>query len=70
MERGELIGDEIEVLMAELGEREPIEIPVTVPSGSGGPVGSWTPQPGGGNGQHGNGNGQGVAPPPPPPPPA
>jgi cell division protease FtsH len=66
LEREELIGDEIEALMAELGEREPIEIPVTVPSGNGGPVGSWAPQPGG----NGHGNGQGVAPPPPPPPPA
>jgi hypothetical protein len=55
--------------MAELGEREPIEIPVTVPSGNGGPADSWAPQPGG-NGQHGNGNGHPVTPPPPPPPPA
>ena len=29
LEREELVGDEIEVLMAELGEREPIEVPVT-----------------------------------------
>ncbi len=64
--REELIGDEIEALMADLGEREPIEIPVTVPSGNGGPPGSWTPQPGG-NG-NGNGNGHVAAPPPPPPP--
>jgi cell division protease FtsH len=35
MEREELIGDEIEALMAELGEREPIEIPVAVPTGNG-----------------------------------
>ena len=28
LEREELVGDEIEVLMAELGEREPIEVPV------------------------------------------
>jgi len=35
MEREELIGDEIEALMAELGEREPIEIPVGVLTGNG-----------------------------------
>ena len=29
LEREELVGDESEVLMAELGEREPIEVPVT-----------------------------------------
>ena len=29
LEREELIGDEIEALMADLGEREPIEVPVT-----------------------------------------
>jgi hypothetical protein len=35
LEREELIGDEIEALMAELGEREPIEIPVGVLTGNG-----------------------------------
>lgn len=39
LQREELIGDEIEALMAELGEREPIEVPL--PDGNGrelGPV--------------------------------
>jgi hypothetical protein len=31
LEREELVGDEIEVLMAELGEREPIEVPALRP---------------------------------------
>jgi len=31
LEREELVGDEIEVLMAELGEREPIEVPASRP---------------------------------------
>ncbi len=35
LEREELIGDEIEALMAELGEREPLELPVLMPSGNG-----------------------------------
>jgi cell division protease FtsH len=35
IEREELIGDEIEVLMAELGEREPLEIPAGVLTGNG-----------------------------------
>jgi cell division protease FtsH len=35
LEREELIGDEIEALMADLGEREPIEIPVGVLTGNG-----------------------------------
>jgi cell division protease FtsH len=57
LEREELIGDEIEALMAELGEREPIEIPVPAhPTGGAGVVA-------GGNGQGGNGQ---LAPPPPP----
>jgi cell division protease FtsH len=59
LEREELVGDEIEVLMAELGEREPIEIPLPVPAGA-----PWADPPGG-NGQGGNGQGT-VAPPPPP----
>jgi len=58
LEREELVGDEIEVLMAELGEREPIEVPAAV-SGNGGrsPFGP------GGDGQGGDGNGQRPAPP-------
>ncbi len=62
LEREELIGDEIEALMAQLGEREPIEVAVGgAGSGSGGSV--FEPS---GNGQ--GGNGQGDAPPPGPPP--
>ena len=56
LEREELVGDEIEVLMAELGEREPIEVPATT-QGDGL---AFEP---GGNGQGGGGNGQGQAPP-------
>jgi cell division protease FtsH len=66
--REELIGDEIEALMAELGEREPIEIPALAPAGAGGRV----PEPDG-NGHGGNGqggHGRSAPPPPPPPPPA
>ncbi|MCI0637359.1 MAG: AAA family ATPase [Actinobacteria bacterium] len=51
LEREELVGDEIEVLMAELGEREPIEVPAL--SGNGG----RSPFAPGGNGQP-DGNGQ------------
>src|SRR5215211_4607512 len=57
LEREELVGDEIEVLMAELGEREPIEVPVTA-DGDG--AGGLAP---GGNGRGGDGNGQRPAPP-------
>jgi cell division protease FtsH len=57
LEREELIGDEIEALMAELGEREPIEIPVPSPV----PSSSGTVQPGDGNGQ-GTGFGNGDKP--------
>ena len=57
LEREELIGDEIEVLMAELGEREPIEVPVT---GDGDGAGGFAPE---GNGQPGDGNGHRPAPP-------
>jgi cell division protease FtsH len=54
LEREELIGDEIEALMAELGEREPLELPVGAP-------GSVL----GGNGQgDGHAGGQGASPPP------
>ena len=56
LEREELVGDEIEVLMAELGEREPIEVPATT-QGDGL---AFEP---GGNGQGGRGNGQGQVPP-------
>ena len=55
LEREELVGDEIEVLMAELGEREPIEVPVT---GDG--AGGFAPE---GNGRPGDGNGHRPAPP-------
>ncbi|HEY3214268.1 MAG TPA: hypothetical protein VGL16_13810, partial [Actinomycetota bacterium] len=56
LEREELVGDEIEVLMAELGEREPIEVPA---GGNGGRSG-FEPE---GNGGSGDGNGQRPAPP-------
>jgi cell division protease FtsH len=52
LEREELIGDEIEILMAELGEREPIEVPVT---GNGDRAAGFAPE---GNGRAGDGNGQ------------
>jgi cell division protease FtsH len=52
LEREELVGDEIEVLMAELGEREPIEVPIT---GNGDRAAGFAPD---GNGQAGDGNGQ------------
>ncbi|HXF72733.1 MAG TPA: AAA family ATPase [Actinomycetota bacterium] len=54
LEREELIGDEIEALMAQLGEREPLEVPAGLFAG---------------NGQQGAGDGReaGVALPPPPP---
>jgi cell division protease FtsH len=54
LEREELVGDEIEVLMAELGEREPIEVPAVQGDGR-----ALEP---GGNGQ-GDGNGRGQIPP-------
>ena len=57
LEREELVGDEIEVLMAELGEREPIEVPVT---GDGDGAGGFAPE---GNGRPGDGNGHRPAPP-------
>jgi cell division protease FtsH len=56
LEREELVGDEIEVLMAELGEREPIDVTATT-QGDGL---AFEP---GGNGQGGGGNGQGQVPP-------
>ena len=62
LEREELIGDEIETLMAELGEREPLPVPV---AGNGGSAGDLP----GGNGSA-SGDGDGSAPssdvPPPP----
>jgi cell division protease FtsH len=57
LEREELIGDEIEVLMAELGEREPIDVPATTGNAGRSPFG---PE---GNGQPGDGNGQRPSPP-------
>jgi len=62
LEREELVGDEIEVLMAELGEREPIELPIGV-SGNGGGDGSGGVQPGGNGGPPGSGNGHAPTPP-------
>ncbi|HET7235555.1 MAG TPA: AAA family ATPase [Actinomycetota bacterium] len=59
LEREELVGDEIEVLMAELGEREPIELP-TGAVGNG--QGAFGPD---GNG-HGSGSGAGPPIPPAP----
>jgi cell division protease FtsH len=55
LEREELIGDEIEALMAELGEREPLEVGVHAGNGHGTPpmLGS-----GGGNGHPPPGNGE------------
>jgi cell division protease FtsH len=64
LEREELIGDEIEMLMAELGEREPIEIPVGAPVAVGGNGGVALP---GGEGDGQGGNGQRSPTPPPPP---
>jgi cell division protease FtsH len=55
LEREELIGDEIEALMAELGEREPIDVPVPVPGSVGGGGDLLPLGPTGGNGQSGNG---------------
>jgi cell division protease FtsH len=60
LDREELIGDEIEELMARLGEREPFPVPV------GGPGQPALP---GGNGQPPGGDGQGPSEPPVPPPP-
>lgn len=60
LEREELVGDEIEMLMAELGEREPIEVPAGIVAGKGG-----AKAPGLGDGQGGNGQGSGAPTPPP-----
>jgi hypothetical protein len=59
LEREELVGDEIEMLMAELGEREPIEVPAGVVAGNGG-VKAPGPL---GDGQGGNGQGSPTPPP-------
>ena len=61
LEREELVGDEIEMLMAELGEREPIEVPAGIVAGNGG-VKAPGPL---GDGQGGNGQGSGAPTPPP-----
>lgn len=63
LEREELIGDEIEALMADLGEREPMEVPAGVAGAIGGNGGIRVP---GGNGQ-GDGDGRGPAAADPPP---
>jgi cell division protease FtsH len=63
LEREELVGDEIEMLMAELGEREPMEIPAELVAGNGGGTGGVTVPGPVGDGQ--GGNGLGTAPPPP-----
>jgi len=56
LDREELVGDEIEVLMAELGEREPIELPSdTVGNG----YGVFVPD---GNGQGGGDGGLAIPP--------
>ena len=65
LEREELIGDEIEALMAELGEREPMEIPVGAPVGVGGNGGVAVPGSAQGDGQGGNGQRSPTPPPPP-----
>jgi ATP-dependent Zn protease len=59
--RDELIGDEIEALMAELGEREPLEVPVGVFAGDGS-SGRPLALPDG-NGRSGNGRGSSDPPP-------
>jgi cell division protease FtsH len=59
LEREELIGDEIEELMAELGEREPLPVPVGGDGEAALPGGNGQPQPGG------DGQGRGPIPPPP-----
>jgi cell division protease FtsH len=61
LEREELIGDEIEALMAELGEREPLPVPST---GNGGPSGQLPD----GNGSRSPDGGQSPRPDTPPPP--
>jgi cell division protease FtsH len=58
LEREELIGDEIEALMADLGEREPIEVPAILPSSGNAHDGSpLSLGDGNGNGHGRSGNG-------------
>jgi cell division protease FtsH len=70
LEREELIGDEIEALMAKLGEREPLEVPVAVPAGNGHEDGQGVLLGPGGRpgavGGYGNGGRPGASPEPPP----
>ena len=61
LEREELVGDEIEMLMAELGEREPIEVPAGIVAGNGGVKAPGPLE----DGQGGNGQGSGAPTPPP-----
>jgi hypothetical protein len=61
LEREELVGDEIEMLMAELGEREPMDVPAELVAGNGGVKVPASP----GDGQGGNGQGSGTPTPPP-----
>jgi cell division protease FtsH len=63
LEREELIGDEIEALMAELGEREPLPVPATGNGGTAGPLPGGNGGPAGGDGQPPRSD----TPPPPPP---
>jgi cell division protease FtsH len=58
LEREELIGDEIETLMAELGEREPLEVPATVTFGNGYEGQRLVLGPGEGNGRGSAGDGE------------
>lgn len=60
LEREELIGDEIEALMAELGEREPLELPVGAPSPA---LGSVFGGDGQGDGRHADGGSSSDPPP-------
>jgi ATP-dependent Zn protease len=61
LEREELVGDEIEMLMAKLGEREPMDVPEELVAGNGG-VKVPTPL---GDGHGGDGQGSGAPTPPP-----
>jgi len=61
LEREELVGDEIEVLMAELGEREPMDVPAGVLAG-----GNGGRAPGANAPPRGNGPARADRPPPPP----
>jgi cell division protease FtsH len=66
LDREELIGDEIEVLMAELGERAPLEVPAAVLGATGlagGNGGVGAPGSLGDDGPDGNGKGSSTPPP-------